>query len=53
MGFLPLLQLVVKVCIAVVQLFDVPSLPLDVGTKLLVSLLQRAAELLSGLQVLT
>lgn len=51
--FLPLLHLIGNICIAGLQLFDLCSLALDVGAVLLVNLLQRAAQLLCGFQILT
>lgn len=53
MWFSPLLQLVGHVCIAGLQLLDLCPLALDVRAVLLVALLQRAAQLLCGLQILT
>lgn len=46
-------QLVFNVCVSALQLFDVLLLALDVGTVLLVALLQRAAQLVRPLQILT
>lgn len=49
----PLIQLVGHICIAGLQLLDLRPLALDVRAELLVSLLQRAAQLLCGLKILT
>lgn len=49
----PLGQLVADVGVAVLQLFDLGSLPADVRAVLLVALLQRTAQLLCLLQVLS
>lgn len=51
--FWPLLQLVLDVRVSVLQLLDLGPLALDVRAVLVVALLQRAAQLLRGLQVWT
>lgn len=51
-GASPLIQLVHHISVAALQLLDLGPLALEVRAVLLVALLQRAAQLLRGLQIL-